>query len=432
MTSSVLRNVALSGFISFALLFSVNHVAFGDVVVNSAEAIPGSDTFYETKSTTIGYRIINTGPASVVAPDPLAACNPADGTPAFVTIVAPPEVSITVPPASPSADTLGFITCGTPKPVVFASDVPGDYVIMFSVSDAGPGSYATTFANLTLHVLDDTTAPQIVPTITGTLGSNGWYTSDVKVEWNVTDPESDVASTDGCDTTTISSDTPGTSLTCKAISAGGEHSQSVIIKRDSTAPADIEINGISDGDNFAFGDTIPVADCTALDEASGLASCTVTTNPDDNSIGTHTINATAVDNAGNTAEGSITYTINSVTIAGFFKPVEMDNTSGVALNIIKGGSVVPLKFEVFSGDAELTDVSIVESILVNKVSCPGAPVEDPEEQAGASAGKTIIRYDSDSGQFVYNWKAPKSSGQCYDVTLSTVDGSSITAHFKLK
>ena len=33
-------------------------------------------------------------------------------------------------------------------------------------------------------------AARDTPTITGTLGSNGWYTSDVQVEWTVVDNES--------------------------------------------------------------------------------------------------------------------------------------------------------------------------------------------------------------------------------------------------
>ncbi|MCO5176876.1 MAG: right-handed parallel beta-helix repeat-containing protein [Thermomicrobiales bacterium] len=40
----------------------------------------------------------------------------------------------------------------------------------------------------------DTTAPTITPTISGTLGESGWYTSDVDVSWSVVDAESTVSS----------------------------------------------------------------------------------------------------------------------------------------------------------------------------------------------------------------------------------------------
>ncbi len=44
----------------------------------------------------------------------------------------------------------------------------------------------------------DGTAPVITPNISGTLGSGGWYTSDVSVSWDVEDPETGISSSTGC------------------------------------------------------------------------------------------------------------------------------------------------------------------------------------------------------------------------------------------
>jgi len=41
-------------------------------------------------------------------------------------------------------------------------------------------------------------------------------------------------------------------------------------------------------------------------------------------------------------------------------------------------------------------------------------------------------YDVTAGQFVYNWQTPKTSGKCYQVTMTTQDGSSVVAKFKTK
>jgi Ca2+-binding RTX toxin-like protein len=71
--------------------------------------------------------------------------------------------------------------------------------------------------------------------VSGTLGKNGFYVSDVTVSWDVRDGESDVFTT-GCDTTTLTSDTAGTTFTCTATSAGGTASKSLTVKRDATAP----------------------------------------------------------------------------------------------------------------------------------------------------------------------------------------------------
>ncbi len=82
----------------------------------------------------------------------------------------------------------------------------------------------------------DATPPVITPTVTGTLGNNGWYVSNVAVSWSVTDAESPISSTSGCGTSNVTSDTAGVTFTCSATSAGGTASQSVTIKRDATPP----------------------------------------------------------------------------------------------------------------------------------------------------------------------------------------------------
>ncbi len=45
----------------------------------------------------------------------------------------------------------------------------------------------------------DTTPPLITAEVSGTKGNNGWYTSDVSVSWQVSDPDSSISSTSGCE-----------------------------------------------------------------------------------------------------------------------------------------------------------------------------------------------------------------------------------------
>ena len=83
----------------------------------------------------------------------------------------------------------------------------------------------------------DGTPPQITPTITGTLGANGWYTSNTTVTWTITDPESGVATTTGCDPVTLIANTSGTLLTCSATNGDSlSNSASVTLKIDKTPP----------------------------------------------------------------------------------------------------------------------------------------------------------------------------------------------------
>ena len=83
----------------------------------------------------------------------------------------------------------------------------------------------------------DITAPVITPSLAGTLGNDGWYTSAVAVSWTLTDDESGIATSAGCGPTTITSDTAGTTVTCAATNNQGLLSiQSVTLKIDKTPP----------------------------------------------------------------------------------------------------------------------------------------------------------------------------------------------------
>ena len=74
--------------------------------------------------------------------------------------------------------------------------------------------------------------------ITGTLGANGWYMTNVTVNWTIVDPESVILETAGCDTRTLSADTSATTLACRAVSDGGETTVAKTFKVDKTGPRD--------------------------------------------------------------------------------------------------------------------------------------------------------------------------------------------------
>ena len=143
-------------------------------------------------------------------------------------------------------------------------------------------------------------------------------------------------------------------------------------------------------------------------------------------VGNYTDSWTFTDVTGNynNASGTVNNAILAWTLKGFYQPVDMNGV----VNTVKGGSTVPLKFEVFAGSTELTNTAIVSS-LVKQVTC-NASAEDTIELL--ATGGTSMRYDTTSGQFIFNWQTPKLPGKCYSVTLTALDGSSITALFKLK
>ena len=199
------------------------------------------------------------------------------------------------------------------KSATFSSSTPGSYTIsVASVTGGKDGSlWETAPAEFMLIVnpeptptpVPDTTPPEISYTISGTEGSNGWYVSNVSVEWTVTDPESEVTIDEGCEDTTIDSDTGGVTLICTASSAGGTSSQSVTIKRDATAPT---ITGSRSPDPNANGwnNTDVTVSFTCDDNLSGVASCSGPVTLSDEGAG-QSVTGTAVDNAGNSATATV-------------------------------------------------------------------------------------------------------------------------------
>jgi len=285
---------------------------------------------------------------------------------------------------------------------------------------------ATDFSLFAILLPTDATPPVITPVITGTQGSNGWYTSAVTVAWQVSDGESEVTSMNGCGTVTLTADTAGASLTCSAEnSAGLSSTETVTVKIDQTPPVITWLGSINNGDSFYYGFVPPEPTCTAVDPTSGLAgSCAVSGYQV--APGTHTLFARVADNAGNQAVQSRQYTVLGWTLKGFYQPVDMNSI----YNLVKGGSTVPLKFEIFAGSTELTDTAHVKSLSYAETSCNVNAITDEIELT--VTGGTSLRYDTQSGQFIYNWKTPSTANKCYRVTMITQDGSSLLAYFKLK
>jgi hypothetical protein len=151
--------------------------------------------------------------------------------------------------------------------------------------------------------------------------------------------------------------------------------------------------------------------------------------------GTYTITPTAgslsATNYAFTTFHNGTLTIISWTLTGFYQPVDMPSSATIIWNTVKGGSTVPLKFEIFAGSTERTDVGSVKSFTQAKVACDASSPSDDLEFT--TTGATSLRYDGTAGQFIQNWQTPKLPGQCYMVTMTALDNTSrLVAYFKLK
>jgi hypothetical protein len=283
------------------LVLALPLAVFADQVVNNIDST--IDPALETKtitaggSGTVGFYI----QASTTIPAGDAnGCNATGANPATVNLSVPAGVTA-------SSTSLTFTGCGIVQNVTFSSSTVGNHTIsvanvtggkLGSLWDTAPAAFT-----LVVNPPSDTTPPVITPNVSGTLGDNGWYVSDVSVSWTVTDPESAITSKVGCNPTTINTDTSGTTLTCSATSAGGTSSQSVTIKRDATPPT---ISGVAAPAPNAAGwnNTDVTVSFTCGDSMSGVASC----GPDQTLSGEgsgQSATGTAVDNAGNSASTTV-------------------------------------------------------------------------------------------------------------------------------
>jgi alpha-tubulin suppressor-like RCC1 family protein len=257
----------------------------------------------------------------------------------------------------------------------------GNYAVTVEGED-GNGFIAS--RGYMLVVSDDDTSPQIVPTVTGTLGDNGWYVSDVQVSWSVSDPDSGLISSTGCDPVTLSNDTVGITFTCSASSGGGTASETVTIKRDATAPTIAAAATTAPNAAGWYRSNVAVAH-TCSDALSGVTAC-----PANQLLSNEgsAVSSTAVvvrDAAGNTSAPSNVVTVcidkTAPTLTPAVTPSRLLLNADVAANA--NGS------DALSGIATQSCVPLVTATVGSKTATCTA-IDAAGNSASASAGYRVV------------------------------------------
>lgn len=223
-----------------------------------------------------------------------------------------------------------------------------------------------------------------------------------------------------------------TRVLCGAVDARGNDATGSfdVVARD-TIPPTVRITGFSDGDSFIFGSVPAAPACEATDSVSGTVPCNMTGYS--TAVGDHTLTATATDAAGNVGTATLVYRVLGWQVLGFYQPVDMGTPDNPVVNVIRSGASVPMKFEVFAGATQMIDMSDIQAFTQRQISCSMLTGDPADEIEITNTGGTSLRYDIDAGQFIANWKTPSgSAGTCHAVTVTAVDGSGITAYFRLK
>jgi hypothetical protein len=356
----------------------------------------------------------------------------------------PPVINYTLDPATPDGDNGWYKSNVSLTWTVTENESPGSLVKTGCVDQNITADQAeTTYkcsatsdggsaAEQSVTIKRDGTAPVITDAGAKASpdGTNGWYTTEAFNKFTASDSPSGLADPTKASFEVGTGTREGSGLTVDSGTVA-DNAGNTAASKTSTASFDVDLSnptnvafvgGPDAGSSPYFGSVPAAPTCTADDAVSGLKDCKVTGYS--TAVGPHTMTATATDNAGRTATATRSYTVKAWTTQGFYAPVDM----GGVFNTVKGGSTVPLKFELFAG-SELTDTASVKSLTYAKVNCDGsAPVDEIETVA---TGGTSLRYDSTGGQFIYNWKTPTGQG-CYKVTMLAQDGSTISALFKTK
>ncbi|TGN64382.1 hypothetical protein EXE59_10750 [Nocardioides eburneiflavus] len=207
----------------------------------------------------------------------------------------------------------------------------------------------------------DTTAPVISKELTPATpdGANGWYRTDVAVDWTVADAESAVT-LDGCQDAALTADGSLTT-SCSATSSGGSAAPvSVTVKRDATPPTlQPVISGDLGEDGWYVGDVDVTWD--AEDATSGVdpaTACAPSTLAEDTAG--KTFSCTVSDLAGNVASSSVTVKRDAT------DPVVVETVSGT---LGDGGW--------YTSDVDVSfDVSDVTSSVASTTGCDDVTLDE--------------------------------------------------------
>ncbi len=216
-----------------------------------------------------------------------------------------------------------------------------------------------------------------------------------------------------------------------------------------TGPTITWAGAITEGASYVYGQVPAANTCAAVDEAAAVVDCTVSGY--ETTVGSHVLTATATA-AEVTTTQTITYTVTAWTLKGFYRPVKMGEK---VFNKVKAGSVVPLKFKVYTGATKATSTSVVTGFTSQLISCTDATATaDPVPLTMTKKGYALKYRD---GAFRKNWKTAKAAKvtkvvtkvtrkgnktivkrvkvkvtACYAVTVTTDDGSTLKALFRLR
>ena len=274
--------------------------------------------------------------------------------------------------------------------------------------------------------LDETDPSVKGEVVEGTRGQNGWYTGPVTVRWTCSDalsgvkvcPKDEVVNTNGAGQTAS-----GTAIDA----AGNRRSATVSVDIDQVKPAP-KVGDVAKA-IYTLGER-PSPTCSATDEHSGVASCTVaTTGGNAGGVGEFTVTATATDKAGNTATDTVKYRV-IYKWDGFRQPITDTAHDLGAMSMFKAGSTVPVKYALKKADGTTVQGAAGAWITPVKGAVSFAPVSEDGTGLAADSGS---QFRWDGSQWIYNWGTSKSdANKQFTIGVRLDDGQVYSAVIGLR
>jgi uncharacterized protein YjbJ (UPF0337 family) len=319
-------------------------------------------------------------------------------------------------------DDAGSGVVNVTAPVTVSTETDGQVIV---------GSATDTAGNLGTDILTvklDKTAPTIGgAVVSGTVGSNGWYVGPVTVHFSCADARSGVAT---CPDNVILTANGANSASGTVTDKAGNTAATTVsgINIDKEAPS---ITGVNVAGGLYTLGAVPAPTCTAGDSFSGLSgSCVVSISGGNaNGVGTFSYIAKATDKAGNTGTTTGTYRV-IYRFDGFLQPInDTAHQVGTSTSIFKGGSTVPVKFQLKNAGGTVVQANTAPLWLTPaKGASMSLPVDETLYAASADSGST---YRYDTSQYLYNWKTT-ASGNYYRIGVSLDDGQTYYVNIGLR
>jgi hypothetical protein len=361
--------------------------------------VPGTLTVEATSSAgaTVGYQVSATDTED--DPDPTPSCDPPSGS---TFPVGTTTVDCTVTDSGGLSDSASF-------DVTVVDTTPPFVSVSTAESAAASGWYNAASNDGTAGVTVDVAASDLVGV----------------AEVSCTDNGSPVGSLGPAGGSFVLGDGVHVVSCAATDAAGNSAAASSTFEVDQTPPTAVAFDpgsGLVDGGAYVFG-SVPAGptSCSASYDVSGDGGCVVS--GWSGVVGDQAVTATATDLAGNVATAELHYEVLPWTLVGFAKPIDM-----TGLNNDKAGHQVRLKFQVWAGSTQLRTTDVVAAFTETQVSCGSGTAL---AAAQAATTKADLQVDQ-PGNFLVTWLTPSMPGTCWVATVSTLDGSSLSATFSLR